>query len=145
MMKNVDIFVAVLVVAIVFLMILPIPDFMLDFFQLLNIALSLVILLSTMYITHALDMSSFPTLLLIITLFRLGLNVTSTRLILLEGEKFQGKVIRTFGEFVVKGDYIVGLVVFIILVIIQFIVITRGAERIAEVAARFTLDAMPGK
>ncbi len=144
-MKNVDIFVAVLVVAIVFLMILPIPDFMLDFFQLLNIALSLVILLSTMYITHALDMSSFPTLLLIITLFRLGLNVTSTRLILLEGEKFQGKVIRTFGEFVVKGDYIVGLVVFIILVIIQFIVITRGAERIAEVAARFTLDAMPGK
>lgn len=144
-MKNVDIFVAVLIVAIVFLMILPIPDLMLDFFQLLNIALSLVILLSTMYIKHALDMSSFPTLLLIITLFRLGLNVASTRLILLKGEQFQGKVIRTFGEFVVKGDYIVGLIVFIILVIIQFIVITRGAERIAEVAARFTLDAMPGK
>ncbi|MEJ5230328.1 MAG: flagellar biosynthesis protein FlhA, partial [Pseudothermotoga sp.] len=144
-MKNVDIFVAVLVVAIVFIMILPIPDFLLDFFQLLNIALSLVILLSTMYIRHTLDMSSFPTLLLIITLFRLGLNVASTRLILLEGENFQGRVIRTFGEFVVKGDYIVGLVVFIILVIVQFIVITRGAERIAEVAARFTLDAMPGK
>ncbi|WP_028843375.1 flagellar biosynthesis protein FlhA [Pseudothermotoga elfii] len=144
-MKNLDVFVAVLVVSIVFLMVLPIPDSMLDFFQLLNIAFSLVIILSTMYIRHALEMSSFPTLLLIITLFRLGLNVASTRLILLEGDKFQGRVIRTFGEFVVKGDYIVGLVIFIILVIIQFIVITRGAERIAEVAARFTLDAMPGK
>ncbi len=140
-----DVFVAVAVVAIVLLMIIPIPDFALDFFQLLNIALSMIVLLSSMYVRHALDMSSFPTLLLIITLFRLALNVASTRLILLEGEKFGGKVIRTFGEFVVKGDYIVGLVIFLILVIIQFIVITRGAERIAEVAARFTLDAMPGK
>ncbi|WP_448522927.1 flagellar biosynthesis protein FlhA [Pseudothermotoga sp.] len=144
-MKGLDVFVAVAVVAIVLLMIIPIPDFALDFFQLLNIALSMIVLLSSMYVRHALDMSSFPTLLLIITLFRLALNVASTRLILLEGEKFGGKVIRTFGEFVVKGDYIVGLVIFLILVIIQFIVITRGAERIAEVAARFTLDAMPGK
>lgn len=144
-MKHLDVFVAVAVVAIVLLMIIPIPDFALDFFQLLNIALSMIVLLSSMYVKHALDMSSFPTLLLIITLFRLALNVASTRLILLEGEKFGGRVIRTFGEFVVRGDYIVGLVIFLILVIIQFIVITRGAERIAEVAARFTLDAMPGK
>ncbi|AEH50785.1 flagellar biosynthesis protein FlhA [Pseudothermotoga thermarum] len=144
-MKNIDVVVAILIVSIVFLMILPLPAFVLDFFQLLNISISMVILFSTMYVKHALDISSFPTLLLIVTLFRLGLNVASTRLILLEGEKFQGKVIRTFGEFVVKGDYVVGLIVFIILVIIQFIVITRGAERIAEVAARFTLDAMPGK
>lgn len=144
-MKSADIVVALLIVAIVFLMILPIPDTMLDFFQLLNIALSLVVIMSTMYARSALELSSFPTLLLIVTLFRLGLNVTSTRLILLEGKGFTGKVIRTFGEFVVKGDYVVGLIVFVILVIIQFIVITRGAERIAEVAARFTLDAMPGK
>jgi len=143
--KHLDVFVAVAVVAIVLLMIIPIPDFALDFFQLLNIALSMIVLLSSMYVKHALDMSSFPTLLLIITLFRLALNVASTRLILLEGEKFGGRVIRTFGEFVVRGDYIVGLIIFLILVIIQFIVITRGAERIAEVAARFTLDAMPGK
>jgi flagellar biosynthesis protein FlhA len=143
--KGLDVFVAVAVVAIVLLMIIPIPDFALDFFQLLNIALSMIVLLSSMYVRHALDMSSFPTLLLIITLFRLALNVASTRLILLEGEKFGGRVIRTFGEFVVRGDYIVGLVIFLILVVIQFIVITRGAERIAEVAARFTLDAMPGK
>jgi len=144
-LKSADIVVALLIVAIVFLMILPIPDTMLDFFQLLNIALSLVVIMSTMYARSALELSSFPTLLLIVTLFRLGLNVTSTRLILLEGKGFTGKVIRTFGEFVVKGDYVVGLIVFVILVIIQFIVITRGAERIAEVAARFTLDAMPGK
>ncbi|WP_249741853.1 flagellar biosynthesis protein FlhA [Fervidobacterium pennivorans] len=126
-------------------MIIPIPDFLLDFFQLLNISISLVILFSTMYITHALELASFPTLLLIVTIFRLALNVASTRAILLEGPKFGGKVIQTFGNFVVGGNYVVGIVVFLILVIIQFIVITRGSERIAEVAARFTLDAMPGK
>ncbi|ABQ46048.1 flagellar biosynthesis protein FlhA [Thermotoga petrophila RKU-1] len=144
-MKNVDIIVSLMIVAIVLLMVLPVPDRMLDFFQILNITLSMIILFSTMYIRNALELSSFPTLLLVVTLFRLGLNVASTRLILLEGPKFQGRVIRTFGDFVVKGDYVVGLIVFFILVIIQFIVITRGAERIAEVAARFTLDAMPGK
>jgi len=98
-----------------------------------------------MYITHALELASFPTILLIVTIFRLALNVASTRAILLEGPKFQGRVIQTFGNFVVGGNYVVGIVVFLILVIIQFIVITRGSERIAEVAARFTLDAMPGK
>jgi len=140
-----DVAVALLIVAMVLLMIIPIPDFLLDFFQLLNISISLVILFSTMYITHALELASFPTLLLIVTIFRLALNVASTRAILLEGPKFGGKVIQTFGNFVVGGDYVVGIVVFLILVIIQFIVITRGSERIAEVAARFTLDAMPGK
>ncbi|MEJ5256656.1 MAG: flagellar biosynthesis protein FlhA [Fervidobacterium sp.] len=142
---NFDVVVALLVVAIVLLMIIPISDFMLDFFQLLNISISLVILFSTMYITHILELASFPTLLLIVTIFRLALNVASTRAILLEGPKFGGKVIQTFGNFVVGGNYVVGIVVFLILVIIQFIVITRGSERIAEVAARFTLDAMPGK
>ncbi len=144
-MKNIDVGVSLLIVAIVLLMILPIPDYMLDLFQILNISLSMILLFSTLYIRNALEISSFPTLLLIMTLFRLALNITSTRLILIEGKNFGGRVIRTFGEFVVKGDYIVGLIIFIIIVIIQFIVITRGAERIAEVAARFTLDAMPGK
>ena len=144
-MKYIDIVVAILIVSLILLMIIPIPDRMLDFFQLLNISLSMIILFSTMYVKHALELSSFPTILLVVTLFRLSLNVASTRLILLEGKNFQGKVIRTFGQFVVRGDYIVGLIIFLILVIIQFIVITRGAERIAEVAARFTLDAMPGK
>lgn len=145
MTKGADVIVAIMIAAIVLLMILPIPGYLLDFFQLLNLSLSLIILFSTMYIKKALELSSFPTILLVITLFRLGLNVASTRLILLQGPKFSGKVIRAFGDFVVGGNYIVGLVVFLILVIIQFIVITRGSERIAEVAARFTLDAMPGK
>ncbi|MCX7653328.1 MAG: flagellar biosynthesis protein FlhA [Fervidobacterium sp.] len=140
-----DVAVALLIVAIVFLMIIPIPNFLLDFFQLLNISVSLVLLFSTMYITNSLELASFPTLLLVITIFRLALNVASTRAILLQGPEFDGKVILTFGNFVVGGNYVVGIVVFLILVIIQFIVITRGSERIAEVAARFTLDAMPGK
>ncbi len=144
-MRNIDVGVSLLIVAIVLLMILPIPDYMLDLFQILNISLSMILLFSTLYIRNALEISTFPTLLLIMTLFRLALNITSTRLILIEGKNFGGRVIRTFGEFVVKGDYVVGLIIFIIIVIIQFIVITRGAERIAEVAARFTLDAMPGK
>jgi len=143
--KYVDVVVALLIVAIVLLMIIPIPTMLLDFLQLMNISLAVLLLLTTMYIRSALELSSFPTLLLILTLFRLALNVTSTRLILLQGRNFGGRVIRAFGEFVVGGDYVVGLVIFLILVIIQFIVITRGAERIAEVAARFTLDAMPGK
>ncbi|MEN6591605.1 MAG: FHIPEP family type III secretion protein, partial [Fervidobacterium sp.] len=126
-------------------MIIPIPNFLLDFFQLLNISLSLILLFSTMYITTALELASFPTILLIITIFRLSLNVASTRAILLQGPNFGGKVIQVFGNFVVGGNYVVGIVIFIILVIIQFIVITRGSERISEVAARFTLDAMPGK
>ena len=144
-MKNLDIIVAIMIVAIVLLMILPVPAALLDLLQIANITLALVIILSTMYVRQALELSSFPSILLVLTLFRLALNVTSTRLILLQGRNFEGTVIRTFGNFVVQGNYVVGIIVFLILVIIQFIVITKGSERIAEVAARFTLDAMPGK
>ena len=144
-MKNQDVIVSLMVVGIIFLMILPVPTFLLDSFQMINISFSLVIILSTMYVTSALELSSFPSILLVVTLLRLSLNITSTRLILLNGNNFDGKVIKTFGNFVVSGNYVVGLIIFLILVIIQFIVITKGAERISEVAARFTLDAMPGK
>ena len=145
MVKYIDVVVALLILMIVLIMILPIPTFLLDVLQILDLSLSLIIILTTMYIRETLDISSFPSILLIMTLFRLSLNVTSTRLILLQGKNFSGKVIRTFGMFVVSGNYVVGLIIFLILIIIQYIVITRGAERIAEVAARFTLDAMPGK
>ena len=144
-MKNQDVIVSLMVVGIIFLMILPVPTFLLDSFQMINISFSLVIILSTMYVTSALELSSFPSILLVVTLLRLSLNITSTRLILLNGNNFDGKVIKTCGNFVVSGNYVVGLIIFLILVIIQFIVITKGAERISEVAARFTLDAMPGK
>ncbi|KLO22391.1 flagellar biosynthesis protein FlhA [Marinitoga sp. 1197] len=143
--KQLDIIVPLLIVSVVILMVIPIPPFLLDFLQMANISLAIVLLLVTMYIKNALEISAFPTLLLVTTLFRLSLNVSSTRLILLQGKNFQGKVIRAFGDFVVGGNYVVGIVIFLILVIIQFVVITRGAERIAEVAARFTLDALPGK
>src|SRR6056297_1413421 len=143
--RNRDVIVSLMVVGIIFLMILPVPTFLLDSFQMINISFSLVIIMSTMYVTSALELSSFPSILLVVTLLRLSLNITSTRLILLNGSNFDGKVIKTFGNFVVSGNYVVGLIIFLILVIIQFIVITKGAERISEVAARFTLDAMPGK
>ena len=125
------------------MMIIPIPPFLLDVFYTINIALCLVILVSSMYLKEPLSFSIFPSLLLIITLFRLALNVSGSRAILLHG--FAGHVIDTFGQFVVGGNYVVGLIIFFILVIIQFVVITNGAQRVAEVAARFTLDAMPGK
>jgi flagellar biosynthesis protein FlhA len=138
-----DIVLAVAVVAILGILILPVPPKFLDFMLAFNITLSLVILLVTMYIVRPLDLSVFPGMLLIITLFRLSLNVASTRLIL--GTGYAGEVIASFGNFVVGGNYVVGFIIFAILVIIQFVVITKGAGRIAEVAARFTLDAMPGK
>lgn len=127
----------------VLLMILPIPPLLLDGLLALSIALSLLVLLSILYVREPADFTGFPTLLLFITLFRLSLNIASTRLILLDG--FAGHIIEAFGNFVVRGNYVVGLVIFLILVLINFIVITKGAGRIAEVAARFTLDAMPGK
>jgi flagellar biosynthesis protein FlhA len=127
----------------VLLMILPIPPILLDGLLALSIALSLLVLLSILYVREPADFTGFPTLLLFITLFRLSLNIASTRLILLDG--FAGHIIEAFGNFVVRGNYVVGLVIFLILVLINFIVITKGAGRIAEVAARFTLDAMPGK
>lgn len=127
----------------VLLLILPIPPFMLDGFLALSIGLSLLMLLVILYVKQPADFTGFPTLLLFVTLFRLSLNVASTRLILLDG--YAGHIIEAFGNFVVRGNYVVGLVIFMILVLINFIVITKGAGRIAEVAARFTLDAMPGK
>ncbi len=142
-LKNDDIILAVGLVVIVCMMIIPLPPFCLDILLTVNIALAVVILLVCLYTQEPLDYSSFPTVLLIATLFRLGLNVSSTRLILLEGQA--GNVISSFGEFVVGGNYVVGFVIFIILVLINFMVITGGATRVAEVSARFTLDKMPGK
>ncbi len=136
------------VVTVLVVMIIPLPTMVLDFLLALNITLSITILLIAMYTLKPLDFSIFPSLLLVTTLFRLSLNVASTRLILLhgnEGALAAGMVIKSFGSFVVGGNYVVGMIVFIILVIINFVVITKGATRIAEVAARFTLDAMPGK
>jgi len=131
------------VISIVVMMVIPLPSGLLDLLLILNISLALTILLVSMYIKETLEFSIFPTVLLITTLFRLALNVSTTRNILSHGEG--GKVIETFGDFVVGGNQVVGFVVFLILIIIQFIVITKGSERVAEVAARFTLDAMPGK
>ncbi|NLM69957.1 MAG: FHIPEP family type III secretion protein, partial [Firmicutes bacterium] len=128
---------------IVLMMILPLPPFLLDILLACNISLSLLILLLSMNIHEPLELSVFPTLLLLSTLFRLALSISSTRLILLQADA--GNIIRAFGNFVVGGNYIVGFIIFIILVVVQFIVITKGSERVAEVAARFTLDAMPGK
>ena len=136
------------VIVILMVMIVPLPPFLLDFLLALNITFSIIVILMGMYTVTPLDFSIFPSVLLVATLFRLSLNVASTRLILLhgnEGALAAGKVIKSFGSFVVGGDYVVGLVVFVILVIINFVVITKGSGRIAEVAARFTLDAMPGK
>ncbi len=136
------------VVAILMVMIIPLPSFLLDFLLALNITFSIIIILMAMYTVKPLDFAVFPSVLLVATLFRLSLNVASTRLILLygnEGGLAAGKVIKSFGTFVVGGNYVVGLIVFMILVIINFVVITKGSGRIAEVAARFTLDAMPGK
>jgi flagellar biosynthesis protein FlhA len=136
------------VVTILVVMIIPLPSVLLDFLLALNITLAITILLIAMYTLKPLDFFIFPPLLLVTTLFRLSLNVASTRLILLhgsEGPLAAGKVIKSFGSFVVGGNYVVGMIVFVILVIVNFVVITKGATRIAEVAARFTLDGMPGK
>ncbi len=147
--KNSDLIMAMGLMAIIAVMIIPMPRFLLDILLSIEIALSIILLLTSVYATRALDFSIFPSLLLITTLFRLSLNVATTRVILLhgaeDGTSAAGEVIRSFGEFVVGGNYAVGVVIFIILVIINFIVITKGAGRVAEVAARFTLDAMPGK
>jgi flagellar biosynthesis protein FlhA len=136
------------IVFIVILMVIPIPSFLVDFFIALSISLSLMLLITAMYVKNPLEFSIFPTLLLVATLFRLSLNVATTKRILLygdQGPEAAGKIIKTFGHFVVGGNYIVGIIIFLILVIINFVVIVKGSERVAEVAARFTLDAMPGK
>ena len=145
---NLDIGISVGIMGILMIMIIPLPTMVLDLFLALNITLAVLIILVTIYASRPLDFSVFPSLLLITTLFRLSLNIASTRLILLEGHtgpSAAGEVINSFGSFVVGGNPTVGLVVFVILVVINFVVITKGSGRIAEVAARFTLDAMPGK
>lgn len=136
--------ISIFVVMIIFLIIIPLPTFLLDLCFILNLSISFVILLTSMQIKESLEFSIFPSLLLITTIFRLALNISSTRLILLENG-YAGQVIKTFGEFVMRGNLVVGLIIFLIIVVVQFVVITKGAERVAEVSARFTLDAMPGK
>ena len=135
--------VALGVVVIVLFLIIPLPTFLLDFLLIVNIGLAIMILMITMNISEALEFSIFPSLLLVTTLFRLGLNVSSTRMILRDG--YVGEVIQNFGQLITGGNIVIGVVIFLIIVLVQFIVITKGAERVAEVAARFTLDAMPGK
>src|SRR4051812_37644847 len=142
-MKHTDLLAAGAVVLVVVMMIVPLPPFMLDMFITLNISAALAVLVATLYMPRALDFAAFPSLLLLTTLFRLAINISVTRLVLLHGDA--GHVVEAFGKFVVGGNVLVGLVVFLILVVIQFVVITNGAGRVAEVAARFTLDAMPGK
>ncbi|WP_309892435.1 type III secretion system export apparatus subunit SctV [Archangium sp.] len=141
--KYSDIVLACVVVAIIGMMIVPLPPLLLDLLLTINISLSVVLLLISLYVPTALRLSVFPTLLLITTMYRLALTISTTRLILLTGDP--GEVVIAFGNFVVQGNYVVGLVIFVILVIVNFIVISKGSERVAEVAARFTLDAMPGK
>ena len=133
----------VAIVMVVVMMVVPLPPMLLDLFITMNISAALAIVVSTMYLNKALEFSSFPSLLLLTTLFRLAINVSVTRLILLHGDA--GSVVKAFGDFVVGGNVVVGLVIFLVLVVIQFAVITNGAGRVAEVGARFTLDAMPGK
>ncbi|MBS0609473.1 MAG: FHIPEP family type III secretion protein, partial [Proteobacteria bacterium] len=137
-----------LVVAILALMVLPIPAWLLDTFFTLNIAVALMVMMVSAYMLRPLDFAAFPSVLLLTTLMRLSLNVASTRVVLLEGHTgpgAAGAVIEAFGHFLIGGNFAVGLIVFAILVVINFVVVTKGAERIAEVSARFTLDAMPGK
>lgn len=146
--ESSDIAMVIAMVAILMAMILPLPAILLDFLLALNITMSVIVLITTMYTKEPLDFAIFPSLLLVLTLFRLALNIGTTRMILLhgsEGPLAAGAIIMSFGNFVVGGNYVVGAIIFIILVLINFMVITKGASRIAEVAARFTLDAMPGK
>lgn len=141
--KRSDIAIAGYILSAVLFFIIPIPSFLLDIMLAVNLSIALIIMMNTMFVKEVLDMSFFPTMLLFATIFRISLNVSSTRLILTTGDP--GNVVRTFGEFVGGGDIIVGTIVFIVLVIIQFVVINKGSERVSEVTARFTLDAMPGK
>ncbi|MBC7741951.1 MAG: flagellar biosynthesis protein FlhA [Bdellovibrionaceae bacterium] len=146
--KNTDLFIAFSLLAVIAVMIIPLPAILLDLALTISLSLSLLILLTSLYITRTLDFTSFPSLLLMTTLFRLALNVATTRLILThghEGPEAAGSVIKAFGNFVVGNNYVIGFIVFAILVVINFVVITKGSGRVAEVAARFTLDAMPGK
>ena len=141
--RSSDIALAILVISILGMMIIPMPLFLLDLLIAMNMTVSVALLMVALYIQSAVQLSIFPSLLLITTLFRLGLNISTTRMILLKADA--GQIIYTFGDFVVQGNFVVGAVIFLIITLVQFLVITKGAERVAEVAARFTLDAMPGK
>jgi flagellar biosynthesis protein FlhA len=143
LMKHTDLVAALAVVVVVTMLIVPLPSMILDLFITINISAALAVVVATMYLQKPLEFSAFPSLLLLTTMFRLAINVSVTRLILTKGDA--GSVVRDFGQFVVGGDVVIGLVIFLILVVIQFVVVTNGAGRVAEVAARFTLDAMPGK
>ena len=138
-----DFSVALYIVAAIVMLIIPLPPILLDILLAFDFALSMTIMFGCMFAPEVLDMNFFPTMLLFTTVFRIGLNASSTRLILRQG--YAGNVIQTFGNFVGGGDLIVGIIVFIILIIVQFMVINKGSERVSEVTARFTLDAMPGK
>ena len=140
-----DVLIAIVVILVVALMVLPIPTVVLDMLLTLNISLAIMTLLVAMYVKQALDFATFPSILLVLTLFRLSLNVASTKLILGLGPEFDGKVILAFADFVTSGNFVVGAVAFFIITLVQFIVVVKGSERVAEVAARFTLDALPGK
>src|SRR5476649_2660845 len=146
--KKFNFGVLILVVAMLLMTILPLKPFLLDLLFTFNISLSLIILMVCIYVSRPLEFSVFPTILLVTTLLRLTLNIASTRVVLLHGHQgpaAAGQVIRSFGEVVIGGNFVVGMIVFAILMIINFVVVTKGAGRVAEVAARFTLDAMPGK
>jgi flagellar biosynthesis protein FlhA len=143
--QRTDVLIGIGVIAVVLMLIIPIPAMLLDFLIAVSFALGLITLVTIMYMGKVLELSVFPSLLLVSTVYRLAVNVSSTRLILLQGPAFQGRLILAFGQFVVGGNYVVGIIIFLILIAVQFIVITKGATRVSEVAARFTLDAMPGK
>ena len=143
--EQLDILLGIAVVSIVAMLVIPIPAMLLDMLLGISIMIGLITLLTAMYNNKSSDFSVFPSLLLVTTVYRLALNVSSTRLILSEGPAFEGQLIRAFGEFVVAGNYVIGFVIFLILIFVQMMVITKGATRISEVAARFTLDALPGK
>lgn len=143
-MKILNNAVTVFIILIILMIIIPLPSFLLDMMFIINIAISVIILLTTMYIKESLQFSIFPSVLLVTTILRLALSISSIRLILLN-QGNAGKVVETFGNFVIQGNYVIGFIIFILIVIVQFMVITKGTERVAEVSARFTLDAMPGK
>ncbi|MCK5272313.1 MAG: FHIPEP family type III secretion protein, partial [Sedimentisphaerales bacterium] len=149
--KGRDLILPIAAISLIFVMLIPLPTWLMDVFLAANLALAAVVLLTTIYITSPLEFSVFPSMLLAATLFRLVLNCATTRLILTAGDRqgdvtaAAGQVIQAFGNFVAGGSLAVGMIIFIILIVIQFVVITKGATRISEVAARFTLDGMPGK
>ena len=146
--KSKDLTMVFFVIAIIAIIIVPLPSAILDFFLTISLAIAVLILMISLYVPKPTDLTTFPTLILIVTLFRLSLNIATTRMILSEGHngpEAVSDIISSFGQFVVGGNYVIGIIVFIILVLINFMVITKGSTRVAEVAARFTLDAMPGK